>query len=130
MKCDCYRPYEELFNGEIGLCMGTKEIDKCRCEGDESKCDFYPNKRKKSHESKPKTLSELVKLLLDNNFKLTIQRGYSFKNCVRITITDIVYDRHVMQTIGGTGGSYSVPDEILIDYIASMIDELKNYQTI
>ena len=27
--------------------MGTKEKDLCSCQGDESKCDFYPEKRNK-----------------------------------------------------------------------------------
>ena len=39
--CDSYTTYY----GE-SRCLGTKEIDRCGCEGDESKCDFYPEKRK------------------------------------------------------------------------------------
>ena len=41
MFCDSYTTY----SGE-SRCLGTKEIDRCGCEGDESKCDFYPEKRK------------------------------------------------------------------------------------
>ena len=41
MVCDSYTTY----SGE-SRCLGTKEIDRCGCEGDESKCDFYPEKRK------------------------------------------------------------------------------------
>lgn len=104
---------EHLQN--IKVCMGTKEMEECVCGGDEAKCDFYSYKRNKSRESKPKTLFELIKLLLDNNFKLTIQRECLFENFVQITIDDTVHDQHVMATI---------PDEILIDYIASMTDEL------
>lgn len=26
-------------------CAGTKEQDRCSCEGDENKCNFYPEKR-------------------------------------------------------------------------------------
>ena len=29
-------------NIEVGICWGTKECDECSCEGDETKCDFYP----------------------------------------------------------------------------------------
>lgn len=28
-------------------CWGTRECDECNCGGDKSKCDFYPEKRKK-----------------------------------------------------------------------------------
>ena len=41
MVCDSYTTY----SGE-SRCLGTKEIDRCNCYGDESKCDFYPVKRK------------------------------------------------------------------------------------
>ena len=41
MVCDSYATY----SGE-SRCLGTKEIDRCNCGGDESKCDFYPEKRK------------------------------------------------------------------------------------
>ena len=41
MVCDSYTTY----SGE-SRCLGTKEIDRCNCGGDESKCDFYPEKRK------------------------------------------------------------------------------------
>lgn len=41
MVCDSYTTY----SGE-SRCLGTKEQDRCSCDGDESKCDFYPEKRK------------------------------------------------------------------------------------
>ena len=41
MVCDSYTTYY----GE-SRCLGTKEVETCSCEGDESKCDFYPEKRK------------------------------------------------------------------------------------
>ena len=34
------------FIDAYGVCLGTKECDRCNCYGDESKCDFYPEKRK------------------------------------------------------------------------------------
>ena len=59
-KCDCFRTQEKLqylyrpFTGEpfplyvtIGICYGTKERDECTCNGDRSKCDFYPEVREK-----------------------------------------------------------------------------------
>lgn len=36
-RCSCYR--------NDGRCNGTGKIDICNCNGDEGKCDFYPEKR-------------------------------------------------------------------------------------
>ena len=41
MVCDSYTTY----SGE-SRCLGTKEVETCSCGGDESECDFYPEKRK------------------------------------------------------------------------------------
>ena len=46
-KCDCYFQHGLKF-----LCYGTKEMEECSCGGDESKCDFYPEKRKQKTETK------------------------------------------------------------------------------
>lgn len=49
-KCNCYHEYPNNYRsayGDVGVCYGTKECDPCSCGGDESKCDFYPEKRKK-----------------------------------------------------------------------------------
>lgn len=47
MACKCYHA-ERNFLGKIGVCWGTKECESCSCGGDESKCDFYEDKRKKA----------------------------------------------------------------------------------
>ena len=44
MKCDCFR---EQYGKTV--CYGTKEIDPCSCNGDKSKCDFYPEVREKAN---------------------------------------------------------------------------------
>ena len=46
MVCDSYTTYY----GE-SRCLGTKEVETCSCGGDESKCDFYPEKRKAAQET-------------------------------------------------------------------------------
>ena len=55
-KCTSYETrtrevFDETFFGnyipmtmEYGVCLGTKECDECTCEGNEAKCDFYPEK--------------------------------------------------------------------------------------
>lgn len=48
-QCDCYNVrIDRIYGNEMkyGACLGTKEVDRCNCGGDESKCDFYPEKRK------------------------------------------------------------------------------------
>ena len=48
-QCDCYNVrIDSIYGNEVkyGVCLGTKEVDRCNCGGDESKCDFYPEKRK------------------------------------------------------------------------------------
>ena len=50
-QCNCYNVrIDRIYGNEVkyGVCLGTKEIDRCNCGGDESKCDFYPEKRKKA----------------------------------------------------------------------------------
>ena len=51
-QCECYETRLEPMETNprlrhlYGVCLGIKEIDRCGCDGDESKCDFYPEKRK------------------------------------------------------------------------------------
>lgn len=61
-KCNCYHERSErryIFNtftgipetsylSTYGVCYGTKECDVCGCEGDETRCSFYPEKREKA----------------------------------------------------------------------------------
>ena len=48
-QCNCYNVrIDKIYGNETkyGVCLGTKEVDRCNCGGDKSKCDFYPEKRK------------------------------------------------------------------------------------
>ena len=60
-KCHCYHTQKKTrytynqYTGspiphdiEVGVCWGTKETDECKCDGDETKCDFYPEVRAKA----------------------------------------------------------------------------------
>ena len=62
--CDCYeviktRQYmRTLITGlpigydvDVGVCNGTKEREICGCGGNEAKCDFYPEIRKKARKA-------------------------------------------------------------------------------
>jgi hypothetical protein len=67
-KCDCYHTQPTIrytyspitgqpiaHDVEVGVCWGTKETDECSCGGDRTKCDFYPEIRKKA-KNKPKKI--------------------------------------------------------------------------
>lgn len=47
-RCECYNIDSDGLGGFIPHCNGTKEREECQCGGDESKCDFYPEKREKA----------------------------------------------------------------------------------
>lgn len=71
MVCKCFDTRKPLKGwidattpilGEAyGVCLGTKEVDRCTCNGDESLCDFYPNVRKVARERKEKEGEEAKK---------------------------------------------------------------------
>ena len=82
MACKCYHA-ERNFLGKIGVCWGTKECEACSCGGDESKCDFYEDKRKKAT---PKTTKaeriramsdeELAEWLDNNTYRFPIYKDW------------------------------------------------------
>ena len=53
-KCSCWEERHILvkdcgaycIHRDVQICNGTKEREECSCNGDESKCNFYPEKRK------------------------------------------------------------------------------------
>ena len=62
--CKCYVQTNEsgMFGIVYGRCQGTKEIDLCACCGDESRCDFYLERRDKT---KKVSLKEIVDMWLN-----------------------------------------------------------------
>ena len=44
-KCKHWHEECPAYQGYTGHCHGTKECDPCKCGGDASKCDFYPEMR-------------------------------------------------------------------------------------
>lgn len=55
-KCNCYDVFTKLrwvgpddyYYTTKYRCLGTPEMEECNCKGDETKCDFYPEKRKRA----------------------------------------------------------------------------------
>lgn len=87
-ECNSYRRYPDILGQTIGRCLGTKEIELCDCGGDESKCDFYPERRKKSKKPKKPSFYDIIQELIEENFELTIQRGSVFEDAVRVSVRD------------------------------------------
>lgn len=76
-KCNCWeevsamRRYPNLET--IQICNGTKEREECTCDGDESECNFYPQKRK---ESKSMNTAEMwIKAQEDSMCYETVEQG-------------------------------------------------------
>jgi hypothetical protein len=61
-KCDCYEemrvktPEGRLTPYVLRRCKGTKEQEECTCGGDRTKCNFYPQKRRKVTKEKPQKM--------------------------------------------------------------------------
>lgn len=58
---------------EVGVCWGTKEMDQCSCNGDRTKCDFYPEIREKAYKEDNmlidtiETDNKIISFLLDQH---------------------------------------------------------------
>lgn len=77
-KCSCWeevsamRRYPNLET--IQICNGTKEREECSCNGDKSKCNFYPENRK---ESKTMNTAEMwIKAQEDSMCYETVEQGH------------------------------------------------------
>lgn len=121
-ECGCYQQYTGILGETIGRCLGTKEIETCGCGGDESKCDFYPERRKKSR--KP-SFSDIIQELTEENFELTIRRGFAFKDMVRVSVRDHNNGRVTEQCLRRENSPSFSYEEALLEMIDSMIYDLK-----
>ena len=121
-ECDCYRRYPDILGETIGRCLGTKEIETCDCEGDESKCDFYPEKRKRSR--KP-SFYDIIQELIKENFELTIRRGFVFEDMVRVSVRDNKSGRVIEECLRQENSPSFNYEEALLEIIGSMLYNLK-----
>ena len=66
-KCKCWH---------YGTCWGTRECEECTCDGDTTKCNFYPEKRK---EKKTMNTAEMwLKAQEDGMcYEMVIGQGYN-----------------------------------------------------
>ena len=121
-ECDCYRRYPDILGETIGRCLGTKDIETCDCGGDESKCDFYPERRKKS---KKPSFYDIIQELIEENFELTIRRGLVFEDMVRVSVRDNKSGRAIEECLRQENSPSFNYEEALLEMIYSMIYDLK-----
>jgi len=57
----------EYIDEEVPVCLGTRECDECSCEGDETKCTFYPQKAAKALEKRIEQHKDTIRAMLDRN---------------------------------------------------------------
>ena len=91
-KCDCYCEEHEIV-GWFGpddkitklrsRCNGTRERDECSCGGDRTKCDFYPEVRKKGRKKKEPKFGEWI----------SVEDGLPEKNQDVLCCTSDKYDQ-------------------------------------
>ena len=121
-ECNCYERYTDPLGKSFGRCLGTKEIEIWSCEGNESKCNFYPERRKKSR--KP-SLSDIIQELMENNFELTIHRSSVFEDVLRVRIRDVKGNRAIEKYLILDSNLFLNYGETLLEMIDYMFYELK-----
>lgn len=113
------------------VCWGTKEMEECSCGGDESKCNFYPDKRVKANEKNaPTDICGVLKKLIDKGYELCIypSPGCLSRNDLRLQM----FNGNRKQRIGTCKNIYLNrlarvdPNDILVKAINEMIDALDN----
>ena len=124
-ECDSYRRYPDILGQTIGRCLGTKEIEICNCGGDESKCDFYPERRKKSKKPKKPSFYDIIQELIEENFELTIRRGSVFEDVVKVSVRDNKSERIIEGCLRQENSPSYNYEEALLEMIYSMIYDLK-----
>lgn len=67
---DCFDGHiSDTYDVEVGECLGTRERDRCSCDGDKTKCDFYPEVRLKAQkETTEYKIKEAINLLKSNGY--------------------------------------------------------------
>ena len=124
-ECDSYRRYIDCLGESFGRCLGTKEIEACDCGGDESKCDFYPERRKKSKKPKKPSFYDIIQELIEENFELTIRRGSVFEDVVRVSVRDNKSEQVIEGCLRQENSPSYNYEEALLEMIYSMIYYLK-----
>lgn len=109
-KCTCYFEY-----GDKSECWGTKERELCDCDGDETKCDFYQEKRaaaqarkvtKEFQQSKAyKFMWDELKLRIETDFKCFLYDRMGF---TEQSISRALFNKEMINTMEAIEDKYNV----------------------
>lgn len=89
--CDCYH-----YEFKKGRCYGTKEMECCSCEGDKSRCDFYPRKQKEAANKDEITdIFTLLRSIQETGYEITFKPDKYLVGTTNIELTDPQTDRHI-----------------------------------
>lgn len=75
------------YHTSDGRCAGTKEMDHCNCEGEKSKCDFYPEKR-----TEPKILDSGNRRQFESGAVRDIQEGKGRCDLLPLDVVADIYE--------------------------------------
>jgi len=83
-KCNCFHIQPETKWSDYGyttttiyrtVCWGTRECEDCNCQGDRTRCDFYPEVRLKAQKEEIEDnleykISLAINFLVDNGYEV------------------------------------------------------------
>lgn len=81
-KCNCYHEEKRIcgwlspqvpVTKPVGVCWGTKEREECSCGGDQSKCNFYPEKRADANVGYQRTVDDLGRIAIPKDIRKTLE---------------------------------------------------------
>lgn len=97
-KCDCWYEVKGRWGSDYtGVCNGTKDTEYCKCNGDNTKCDFYPEKRKESKTMKTLEMMNTAKAdgktykHINNDMFYNDKYGFINSNGNYITMDNFAY---------------------------------------
>ena len=111
--CDCYH-----YEFKKGRCYGTKEIEYCSCEGDKSRCDFYPRKQKEAANKDEITdIFTLLRSVQETGYEITFKPDKYLVGTTDIELTDPQTDRHIKILM-------RVDQKYIIDFNGAIYDQI------
>ena len=82
-KCDCYH----IEHG-MSVCWGTKERETCTCDGDKSRCNFYPEKRKEPEPTRDQGVKEAA-ALLKQYYDALMAEGFTGAQAFQLVVEEV-----------------------------------------
>ena len=102
-RCDCYFQHGLKF-----LCYGTKEVEECSCGGDESKCDFYPEKRKQKMATEKRLIDADALIAEIRQKKGAFATGEGNEPFMEWEVEDYINDQDTVDAVEVVHGQWGV----------------------